>query len=620
VVLTGCARERTQAAGRRVIVLGVDGMDPQFVQAHWDVLPNLRRLRDQGDFRPLATTVPPQSPVAWSTFITGMDPGGHGIFDFVHRDPATRMPFSSMAEATEPKHTLSLGPWVIPLSSGEVRVLRQGKAFWQVLSENGIHASVIRMPTNFPPLECEGHSLSGMGTPDMQGTFGTFTYYTNNPEEKRTQVPGGRIVRVDVTEGRAVLSIHGPVNSFRRERPPSQVDLIVHVDPTEPVARLEAGETQVVLKQGEWSGWLHLDFPLVPGLKSAAGMVRVLLRDVHPHLGVYVSPVNIDPARPELPISAPEDYSRELAEALGPFYTQGIPEDASALRAGVFRREDFVTQSRAVLADSMRMFRHELARFDSGLLFYYFSSLDQGSHMLWGKFEADLLEIYKAIDGAVGEAMRKAGDGTTLIVMSDHGFASFDRAVHLNTWLMREGFLALDDPTALGDQELFPHVDWSRSQAYSLGLNGVYLNLMGREPGGIVTTAERDAVLRSISSRLLDLKDPKTGLTAVEKVYRPEKTYSGPNIEYAPDLIVGFRRGYRASWQTALGALPPETFEDNDQPWIGDHCMASESVPGVFFANRKMRAEAPRLQDVTATILKEFGVPPASGMTGRALF
>lgn len=621
LLLSSCARvETAHAAGRRMIVLGVDGMDPRFLEAHWDSLPNLNRLRQEGDFHTLATTVPPQSPVAWSSVITGMDPGGHGIFDFIRRDPATRMPATSMAETTPPTRTLSLGPWIIPLSGGGVHSLRTGEAFWQVLAAHGIHASVIRMPANFPPAECEAESLSGMGTPDMQGSTGTFSFFTNDPAEKRTQVPGGRIAHVTVGNQGVVLRLEGPVNSLRKDQAVASFDLVAHVDPSAPAARFDAGGQQVVLKQGEWSDWLKADFRLIPGLKSAAGIFRIYLQQAHPSLRVYVSPVNIDPESPELPISTPSSYSRTLAGAVGPFYTQGIAEDTSAYRHGILNRAEFLEQSHKVLADSLRMFRYELSQYTSGLLFYYFSSVDQNSHMLWGKHDNELLEIYRGVDQAIGEAMKKAGPDTTLVVMSDHGFASFDRAVHLNSWLMRQGFLALDDPANTGDQELFAHVDWAKTQAYAIGLNGIYLNLEGREPGGTVSADDKQRILNSIAEKLLAFRDEKTGQQVVDKVYFPEKAFRGRNLKDSPDLFVGFRRGYRASWQTALGAVPKTLIDDNTEAWIGDHCMASDEVPGVLLANRKIRAADPQLYDVTATILDQFGVPKPQAMIGRPVF
>ena len=273
-----------------------------------------------------------------------------------------------------------------------------------------------------------------------------------------------------------------------------------------------------------------------------------------------------------------------------------------------------------MLADSLRMFRYELDRYQGGLLFYYFSSVDQNSHMLWGRYEPDLLEIYRGVDSAIGDAMAKAGNDTTLVVPCDHGFARFDRAVHLNTFLMREGLLTLDDPTSVGDAELFAHVDWTRTMAYAIGLNGIYLNQEGRENGGVVPEADRRQVLDRIARRLKEFKDPVSGENVVDQVYFPEQAFRGKNLRYSPDLFVGFRRGFRASWQTALGAVPGVALEDNTQAWIGDHCMASDEVPGVLFSNRKVRAAEPRLWDVTATILSEYGVRKPANMIGRTVF
>lgn len=623
LLLAGCSHEPTHAAGPRMIVLGIDGMDPVFLETHWQSLPNLNQLRTEGDFRRLGTTIPPQSPVAWSTVTTGMDPGGHGIFDFIHRNPATRLPMSSMAEITEPTRTLAIGPYLIPLAGGGIRQTRAGRAFWQILAEHGVHSNIVRMPANFPPAECEAESLAGMGTPDITGTNGTFTFFTDDPSETRTTVAAGRIVAVHLDNGRAAARIEGPPNSLRRDHAVTSADLIVHPDPVELTARFDLAGQQLVMKQGEWSDWLHADFRLIP-LKSASGIFRIYLQQVHPHLRVYVSPVNIDPENPALPISTPPNYSRTLADRLGPFYTQGIAEETAAFRAGILSRAEFLTQSRKILADSLRMFHYQLNRFSSGLLFYYFSSVDQNSHMLWAKHDDELLEIYRGVDAAVGDAMRAASsaatNGATLLIISDHGFARFDRSVHLNKFLMDAGFLNLDDPANLGDDEAFVHVDWDKTQAYALGLNAIYLNLDGREPGGIVPAADKRNVMDSIARKLLAFKDPVTGENAVDKVYFSETAFQGRNLKYAPDILVGFRRGYRASWQTALGAVPKVALEDNTQAWIGDHCMASDEVPGVLLSNRKIRATAPQLFDITATILGEFGLHKENGMLGQTVF
>lgn len=616
--LAGCANHTTIAASKRLIVLGIDGMDPAFLERHWDVLPNLARLHRQGDFERLATTVPPQSPVAWSTVATGLDPGGHGLFDFVHRDPATREPITSMAEVTDPKTTIHIGPYVLPLSSGTVENMRAGRTFWQVLQDHGIPATVIRIPANWPPAECEQESLSGMGTDALDGSFGTFSFFTDDPAEKRNEVTGGRVVHVRAENGRITLHIEGPPNTLRKDRAVSAIELPVHADPTANVARFDAPEQQFVLRQGEWSDFQRADFPLIPGLKNVSGIFRIYLQQVHPYFRIYVSPVNIDPGEPALPVSTPDKYSAILAGKLGPFYTQSIAEETSAYRAGIFSKDEFVVQSNKVLDDSLRMFHYTLSQFTNGLLFYYFSSVDQNSHMLWGKYEDDLLKIYEKVDGAVGDAM--AQPGTDLLILSDHGFARFDRAVHLNTWLMQQGFLTLDDPKNTGNDPEFAHVDWGKTQAYALGLNGLYINLYGRENGGSVSPADKQEVLDNIASKLLEFRDPQTGEHVVDKVYFADRTYRGHNLKHAPDIIVGFRRGYRASWQTALGAVPRIAIEDNDQAWIGDHCMAADEVPGVLLSNRKFRKTNPQMYDVPVTILAHFGVAPISGMLGQSVF
>ena len=617
---TRCSGARSRAQGKRLIILGIDGMDPGFLERHWDLLPNLARLRGQGEFKRLATTIPPQSPVAWSTFITGRDPGGHGIYDFVHRNPLTMLPFSSMGETIEPHRTLALGPYVLPLSKGRVQSFRKGKAFWQILSEQSIPVTVIRMPTNFPPVECEGRSLAGMGTPDMRGTFGTFAYYTDDPEETTREVPGGRIVRVDVAEHRVVLAIEGPVNTLRQDRPRSSVTLSVDVDPSQPVGRFQAGDTPFILREGEWSGWIRVRFPLISGLKSAAGMFRVYAKKIRPQFRLYVSPINIDPAEPELPISTPESYSGQLAEAVGPFYTQGIAEDTAAWRQGVFNREEYLQQSRNVAEEQLRLLQYGLENFQEGLLFFHFLGIDQNSHMLWGKYDKDLLETYRLVDRAIGRVMERLGNGT-LIVMSDHGFTSFDRAVHLNTWLWREGFLALDETRETGADELFARLDWSKTQDYSLGLNGLYMNLLGREHNGTVAPgSESEEVLRRLTERLRNFRDPDTGQPVVADAYSPRSLFQAGTLDTAPDLIVGYTPGFRSSWQTALGAVPSAIIVPNTDPWIGDHCIAPVYVPGVLLSNRRSRLPAPHLQDLTVTVLSEFGIPRAEGMIGQPIY
>jgi predicted AlkP superfamily phosphohydrolase/phosphomutase len=600
--LPACRSLHRSHAVPKLIVLGVDGMDPGFVERHWRDLPNLATIRDRGYFGRLGTTFPPQSPVAWSTFITGLEPAEHGLFDFVHRDAATLQPYSSMTRTEAPRWTLPVGPYLLPLSPSHVISLRKGQPFWQVLSGRGIPVSVLHMPTNYPPVEA-GTALSGMGTPDLRGTLGTFSFYTDDPEELSRSVSGGVIVKVHLDAGHVALPVEGPPNSLRKDQPYTSVDLIADVDSDAPVARLAVDDAVTILRQGEWSDWMSADFPLIRHVTSVHGTFRVFAKQLHPRFELYVSPVNIDPMSPALPISAPSNWARTVASETGRFFSLGIPEDTSALRQHVFDLPQFLSQTRLVFEEERTLLRYALGHFTNGLLFFYISSIDQNSHMLWGRHDSELLDVYREVDESIGE-VRRAFPSAHLIILSDHGFTTFDRAVHLNTWLKDRGFLGLSGEP--GDDTSLTNVAWPSTEAYAVGLNGLYLNRKGRERKGIVLPGEQSrALILNLREQLLAWRDPANGRQIVESVY--EEKPSRQNAAIAPDLIVGYGPGYRASWQTALGGTPPLEIEDNTDAWIADHCINPADVPGVLFTTDRLDAPPRGLQDVTALILKFFG-------------
>ena len=561
-MMTGCGG----GAHRKVIVIGVDGMDPGFVERHWNALPNLARLRDDGSFQRLRTTTPPQSPVAWSTFITGLDPGEHGIFDFVHRDPVTKEIFLSTDRTVAPRWVLSLGEYQLPLSGPRVESLRKGKAFWQTLAERGVPVTIVRMPANYPPLPY-GNELAGMGTPDLRGTQGTFSFYTDAAGEESRAVSGGLIRRVQIVRNHVALRVEGPPNTLRKDRAFAAVTLDVDVDPERAVARFAVGEEMAVLRQGEWSDWLAADFPLVPHVASVRGMFRVYAKQLKPGFEVYVSPVNIDPEKPALPISQPPSYAGEA----GRFYTQGIGEDTAALRQGVFDLPEFLAQSRLVLKDEQMLLDHALRRYRDGFLFFYFSSVDQNSHVLWGRHDDELLTFYQAVDRAIGEVRRREPEAA-LLVMSDHGFSTFNRAVNLNAWFVAQGLITGD-----------------RRKAWAAGLNAVYLDGADRE---------------DVRQRLLALRDPENGRVVVERVSDVQAT--AENRALAPDLVVGYAPGYRASWATGLGESADTVFETNTDAWIADHCINADDVPGVLFLSRGLQAPEPSLKSLSGVILRLY--------------
>lgn len=619
-----------------VVVLGIDGMDPVLLQQFVSEgrMPNFERLMKEGSFSPLGTSIPPQSPVAWSNFSTGMDPGGHGIFDFIHRDPDTYEPVFSAAEVIEPGRALSLGDWRIPLSGGGTRQLRAGETFWQILDRHGVPCTVIRVPANYPPVPTDARSLSGMGTPDLLGSYGTFTLYTNHDEWRGARASGGRIVNVQVADHRACATLSGPPNTLRESRPEMKREFCIDIDEAHDAARITVGDERVLLHSGEWSGWVRVEFDVLP-FKKVHAMCRFYLKSVTPSLQLYVSPLNIDPEHPALPISTPKDYARAIARRAGPFNTLGIAEDTKALEAGVFSDAEFVTQTDTLMAERARMLDAVLDEYRGGFLFFYFSTIDQSCHALWRNadaahpahasadpsFAGRFATLYEDMDRTLGRVHERVGKDATIIVLSDHGFAPYYQKVHLNTWLYQNGYLALVRPDEAGQHPLFGNVFWRRTRAYAAGLNALYVNLVGREKKGIVARGrEYDALLDELSARLLEFRDPETGEAVITEVVRARDAFHGPETVHAPDLIIGYNRGYRSSDDSALGTVTTELLTPNLGKWTGDHCMDHRLVPGVLVTNRKPMAAEPTLLDLPVTILSLYGVPVPPVMTGRALW
>lgn len=621
-----------------MIILGIDGMDPDLLDKFMaeGKMPNFSKLAGQGSYRHLTTSIPPQSPVAWSNLITGMNAGGHGIFDFIHRDPANFAPYFSTSKVEGPKHSFSVGKWEIPLGSGSVEQLRHGKAFWEILDENRVRNFVYRIPANFPPIDAKGKTLSGMGTPDLRGTYGTFTFYTDDATAAVGAVEGGEVVQVEVKNNRVATNVIGPNNTFLKDAPPATEPFTVDVDPLEPVARIDLQGQKFVLKEGEWSGWLPVEFQLMPVIGDVKGMCRFYLKQTHPRFQLYISPINIDPANPALPISTPASFSRDLEKEIGEYHTQGIAEDTKALMASVLDDKEYLEQSRTVLAEHRRAFDAEFPKFHDGLFFFYFSSLDLNAHVMWrltdpqspmydaaeaAKYGNALEEFYEQIDQVLGEIMPKLDDDTTLLVLSDHGFAPYRHSFNLNTWLANNGYITRKAGSGGTDSnEPFADVDWSRTRAYGMGLNGLYLNLKGREKVGIVEPSQGDALLREIRDKLLAVRDPKDNSQVITRIDLASEVYQGPYARSGPDGLVGYNRGYRAGWQTILGAFPPAELEDNTNAWSGDHCMDYTKVPGVLLSNRKISAETPALTDIAPTILSEFGITKTKEMLGQSVF
>ncbi len=634
VASLGCGEEE-RAHPTSLVMIAVDGMDPLLLERWMDDgrLPALKALAARGGFTPLGTSNPPQSPVAWSNFITGHDADGHGIYDFLHRDPANRLPYLSMSRAEAPTRTLEIGDLRLPLGGGGVKNLREGAPFWHRLQAAGVPVTVVRIPADYPSEACEdcprstppARVLSGMGTPDLLGTPGLFQLFTTDEARASADDPaGGRVHRLVVTDGVGRADLEGPAHPLSATGETLTIPLQVEVDVEHATALIRLGPRERLLRVGEWTDWVPVGFALGGPWGDVPGMVRVQLQSVAPEIVLYVSPVNIDPLDPAQRLSSPADYATSLATDVGRFHTQGMPEDTKALVAGVLSPDAFIAQSEVVFDERMKMLEYELARFEGGFLFVYFSSIDLRSHMFFRglapdadpverELSASIAAGYERIDAAVDRVFDVLGADVPLVVMSDHGFAPYDWKVNLNERLAASGFLARRRGAATGVP--MADIDWSRSRAYSVGLNLLFLNQAGREGSGVVTAAEREPLLDQIAEDLEAWRNPVNGEPVVTSVMRPDPT---AHPDRAPDLIVGYNRGYRASEDSALGVLGTPMVEENTGRWSGDHCMDPVHVPGVLLSTAEL-ARGGNLTDLATTTLNHFDVA-AGGLPGRDLF
>lgn len=644
-MVAGCGRSRRSfPSGKfeRVIVLGVDGMDPKLLQQFLAEgrMPNCQKLISRGSFSPLVTSNPPQSPVAWSNFISGSNPGGHGIFDFIARDPETMQPFQSTGRVVGGGKPWQVGNWLIPTSSGTLKNLRQGATFWNELEKQGVDCSVYRVPANFPPTESEATTISGMGTPDLQGGYGTFTWFTDDINERSRDVSGGRIERLPMRDHVMECTLRGPVNEFDATsldpatRHAVEVPFTVYRDPEQSVIRIVIQNQTLILKEKEWSDWVVVKFPLISYAVEASGICRFYLKNTRRPFGLYVTPINIDPANPSIPLTTPPDYSKRLVKELGYFYTQGMVEDTHALSTKILSEEEYRQQAMFVHDERMRFFEHELERFQNGFLFYYFSTLDLSCHVFWRTIDSGhplysaelassqgefIRSLYEKVDQAIGRTMERLDEKTWLMVMSDHGFTSFRRQFHLNSWLLDNGLLVTDGAPERTGSTNFHQVDWTKSRAYGLGINGLYLNRAGREKSGCVDPGDAAKLEKELIEKLTSIRDPDTGEQVITNVFRASEIYSGPNVHLAPDLIMGYNRYYRSSWDTILGGYPKGLILDNTDAWSGDHCIDPQFVPGVLLSSQPLSTPSPSLEDLAPTILAAFETPIPTSMTGKVL-
>ncbi len=618
----------------QVVIVGLDGLAPELAEKFMaeGKLPNLAKLKAEGYYGRLQTTTPAISPVAWSSFMTGANPSKHNIYDFLSRDPRTYLPDLSSARIGQPKRTLKLGRYKVPLSKPVLQALRKSVPFWKILGDHGVFSTVLRVPLTFPPEKFKGHLLSGMCAPDLKGSQGTFAFFTSDPA-KVNKREGGVVFPVEVDGGKVKTHLSGPDNTMLEKPVEIRLPMKIALDTARGGALLEVSGQKIRLQKGVFSPWVRLTFKPGLGIKIRA-IAKFLVTEIEPHFEMYVTPLNIDPEKPALPITHPLIYSVYLAKLLGSYITLGEANDTWALNEGALSEEQFLTLTYSNHKEWERMLFNALAKTKKGMVACVFETTDSISHMFWryldkshpalkagpAAMSAKVMEdLFVRMDEMIGRVRAAMSPKSALFIMSDHGFKPFRRGVNLNTWLLKNGYLALKDG-ADGNEEWFKGVDWARTRAYALGLGGVYVNQKGREAQGIVKPGEEAKTLRlELQKKFTGLADAETGGTAIIRAYDRDEIYQGPYRDNSPDLIIGYNAGYRASWEGVTGRITPRVFEDNVKCWSGDHCIDPACVPGVLFSSLKLSTPSPSIMDVAPTVLELFGLEPPAHMDGRSL-
>jgi predicted AlkP superfamily phosphohydrolase/phosphomutase len=608
-------RRQCKQLAKRVIVLGLDGFSPQIAEIMMDSgqLPYLDTLRKNGTFCNLQTTCPGISPVAWSSFQTGVNPGKHDIFDFLAPDRKRYLATLSSVKTGTTTSRLGIGPFCLNRSKSFVRLLRKSRPFWTLLRKYGIRSTILRVPITYPPESLDGQLLSGMCVPDLRGTQGSYTLFSE--KDSGTIYAGGIRQKLSkVNEKLWTGELPGPLKC---DGECSVIPLELKI--SEKCITLKIGDRKISLSEGVLSAWVELTFK--SGRKKIKAISRFCLTTENGCPSIYSTALHIDPFSPSLPISHPVYYSKYLAGLFGPFATLGLAEDTWALNNSAVSENTFLDQAWSIFEEREKMYFDALSRTRRGLVVCVFDTSDRIQHMFWGQGTAQdtpVYNMYLRMDELIGRTLSEMGKDDMLVVMSDHGFTSFHTCIDFNRWLLENGYLVLKNGVETVDTS-FKGVDWSNTRAWSMGLAGIMLNIKGREGSGIVEPgSEAEKLLSEIADKLL-LLETDEGERVINAVYPASDIYQGPYSNRAPDLVIGTKSGFRAGWGCVTGGVGSKVIYPNSRRWNGDHCHDHKLVPGTLASNMKLDSENASILDIAPTILRVLGIRPPSYMEGKVL-
>jgi hypothetical protein len=409
-------------------------------------------------------------------------------------------------------------------------------------------------------------------------------------------------------------------------------------------ATVDLAGKSIELQVGHWSRWVDLDFR-INFLVRVHGMAQLLLMNAGSELQLYISPVNWKPDAPPVPISYPSGFAGDLFERLGYYRTLGWAEATWPLNELRMDEQTFMDDLYRAFDDRAQVILDRLNGRQWDLLVGVIESTDRVQHMMWrlidpkhpmydaalaAKFGRSIESVYRRADTFIGEVMDRVDPGTPILVVSDHGFHSWRKAVNLNTWLVQNGYMTLQGQKPaekklddlFGGGTFWENVDWSRTRAYAMGIGQIYFNLRGRESRGIVSPgAEARQLADELSAKLLTMTDPEDNAPIIRSVYKRDDIYSGEYLNNASELQIGMHDGYRVSWQTTLGGSPEGLVYPNMKKWSADHGGYDQATTaGVLIANRPLSTSTPSIMDIAPTVLKYFGVQVPADIDGKPVF
>lgn len=608
-------RRQCKQLAKRVIILGLDGFSPQISGQLMDSgkLPYLNSLRKNGTFCNLQTTCPGISPVAWSSFQTGVNPGKHGIFDFLAPDRKRYLATLSSVKTGTTVSRLGFGILSLGVSKTFVRLLRKSKPFWVLLRKYGIRSTILRVPITYPPESLDGQLLSGMCVPDLRGTQGSYTVFS---EKNSGDLYAGGIWQKlsKINEQLWTGTLPGPLKNDG-----GHAVIPIDLNISEKRITLRVGDRKISLSEGILSEWVEITFK--SGRKRIKAISKFCITMENGCPSVYSTALHIDPFSPSLPISYPVYYSKYLAGLFGPFATLGLAEDTWALNNNAVSESIFLEQAWSIFEEREKMYFDALSRTRRGLVVCVFDTSDRIQHMFWGQGtspDTPIYNMYLRMDELIGRTLSELGKDDMLVVMSDHGFTSFHTCIDFNRWLLSNEYLYLKDGVETVDTS-FKGVDWSKTRAWSMGLAGIMLNIKGREGSGIVEHgSEAEELLTEIADKLL-LLETDEGERVINAVYPASDIYKGPYAGGAPDLVIGTKAGFRAGWGCVTGGVGSKIIYPNKRRWNGDHCHDYKLVPGTLASNMKLDSENASILDIAPTILRVLGIRPPSYIEGKVL-